>query len=298
MDSIRKLLTMSSLKQLKIATFFALITPMMMAQGRMECYKVTRVADKITTILETVTNGNVNIYIVEGKDSALIIDTGYGTGDIVGYIKTLTKLPLIVVNTHGHRDHVGGDSQFSKVFLHPDDFYMVDTRSNKDAADKHNGKTNPVEDKPVIVGTTTFVPVREGHVFDLGGRKLEVIVVPGHTHGSIVILDKENKILFAGDNTNSIVWLFLKDCYPLEVYLKSLEKVEKLSNHYNIVMPGHNTPLDKAFISDQVGAVKSILDGTCTPFHYNHPFNTFGALEYDYKTAKVAYDPNNLRVKK
>ena len=297
---------MKTLKLFTLAILFAAITPVMIGQGRMDCYKISRSADKVTTILETVSNGNVNIYVVEGKDSALIIDTGYGTGDILGYIRTITKLPLIVVNTHGHGDHVGGDKQFSKVYLHPDDFYMVAPRYDREKQKEYltnmakNDKsyTQKRIDSLINLPAPTFIPVKEGHVFDLGGRKLEVIEVPGHTHGSIVLLDKENKILFAGDNTNSIVWLWLKDCYPLEVYLKSLEKVEKLSNDYNIVMPGHNTPLDKSFISDQVGCVKSILDGTCKPFHYDHPSNKSGALECDYKTAKVAYDANNLRVKK
>lgn len=265
-------------------------------------YKVSRHADNVWTILEGDASSNVNIYVVEGKDSTLIIDTGFGSGDIKSYIQTLTKLPLIIVNTHGHGDHTGGNRQFSKVYLHPDDFYMVGAGGRKMAAmmmiDKPDGKAKPSGDAPAKSGSVTYIPIREGHVFDLGGRKLEVIEVPGHTHGSIVLLDKENKILFAGDNTNSIVWLFLGDCYPLEVYLKSLEKVQKRIDDYNIVMPGHNTPLEKTYISEQIGAVKSILDGTCKPFHYDHPSNRSGALECDYKTAKVAYDPNNLRIKK
>jgi hydroxyacylglutathione hydrolase len=137
--------------------------------------------------------------------------------------------------------------------------------------------------------------LREGHVFDLGDRKLEVIEVPGHTHGSIVLLDKENKILFSGDNSNSIVWLFLNECYPLEVYLESLEKVQKRVNDFNIIMPGHNTPLEKTYISEQIDCVKSILNGTCSSEHYNHPANNSGALVCKFKTAQVAYSPNNLK---
>lgn len=258
-------------------------------------YKISRHADNVWSILEGTPVSGVNIYIVEGKDSALVIDTGFGSGDLKSYIQTLTKLPLIIVNTHGHGDHTGDNHQFSKIYLHPDDFYMlgINTPNNKPG-----DKTNPTNDAPAKHGEVTYIPIREGYVFNLGGRKLNVIEVPGHTHGSLVILDKKNKILFAGDNNNSLVWLFLKDCYPLEVYLKSLEKVENLSDYFNIIMPGHNTPLEKRFISDQIGAVKSILDGTCTPFRYDHPANTMGAMECDYKTAKITYDPNNLREKK
>jgi hydroxyacylglutathione hydrolase len=143
-----------------------------------------------------------------------------------------------------------------------------------------------------------LVSIKDGYVFDLGGRKLEVIEVPGHTPGSICLLDAGNRILFAGDNTNTIVWLFLKDCYPLEVYLKSLQKVEKRIGEFNTIMPGHNGPLDKSFLIDQIGCVKSILAGTCSSVHYDNPSNTNGALICKYGAAQVAYSPTNLFIKK
>lgn len=257
---------------------FAIITcitaPVLFGQDVNSCYQTNKVADRVWAIVESNT---VNIYLIEGKDSALIIDTGYGKGDLKAYIQTLTKLPLIVVNTHGHGDHTGADNQFLKIYAHSDDFELINASLNQ--------KVN-------------LIPVKEGYTFDLGGRKLEVIEVPGHTHGSICLLDSDNKILFAGDNTNAIVWLFLKDCYPLEVYLKSLEKVEKLKNKYNLVMPGHNSPLQNSFISEQIACVKNILDGTCSPVPYNYSSFTAGALLCKYKTSEVAYDPNNLYLKK
>ena len=252
----------------------------MFGQNINSCYKVNKVADKVWAIVETLnSNSNVNIYVVEGKDSAMIIDTGFGTGDLKAYLQTITKLPLIVVNTHGHGDHNGNDTQFSKIYANPGDFDILKASFLR---------KNKTEDSPILA------PIKDGYVFDLGDRKLEVIEVPGHTHGSICLLDAKNRILFAGDNTNTIVWLFLKDCYPLDVYLKSLQKVAKRINEFDIIMPGHNGPLDKEFLIDQIGCVKSILDGTCSPVHYDHPSNKMGALLCKYKTAQVAYDPNNL----
>jgi glyoxylase-like metal-dependent hydrolase (beta-lactamase superfamily II) len=223
-----------------------------------------------------VEDNTVNIYLVEGTDSALIIDTGYGTGDLKEFVHSLTSLPVIVVNTHGHGDHTGNDKQFSRIYAHPDDFGMI------------NNRFKDMEEIPVLI------PLKEGQIIDLGDRKLEVIEVPGHTHGSICLIDTLNKVLFAGDNTNGIVWLFLKDCYPLEVYLNSLQKIEQRIKGYNIIMPGHNEPLDKSFIADQITCVKSILDGTCSPVPYEYSSISKGALLCTYKTAQVAYNPDNL----
>jgi len=279
------------------AIFFFMVSFIANGQSVNNCYKVNKVAENVWAIVE---NSTVNIYLVEGKDSALIIDTGYGIGDLKSYLQTLTKLPLIVVNTHGHRDHDGNDYQFSKVYAHPEDFSLIYASYDKEARRitlaSMKKLTDAELDAKVNVAPPTLVPVKEGHIFDLGDRKLEVIEVPGHTHGSICLLDVENKILFAGDHINAIVWLFLKDCYPLEVYLKSLQKIEK--REFNIIMPGHNAPLDKTFISEHIACVKSILDGTCAPVPYNYASFTAGALLCKYKTSQVAYDPNNLRVKK
>lgn len=276
-------------KVLIFAISFYMITPIVLGQDSNSCYKASKVADKVWAIVESA-GTPVNIYVVEGKDSALIIDTGYGTGDLKAYVKTLTNLPLIVVNTHGHGDHNGNDSQFSKIYSHPGDFDMINASFDRE---KRMKSLLPGE----VAAPPTLVPVKDGYLFNLGDRKLEVIEVPGHTHGSICLLDAKNRILFAGDNTNTVVWLFLRDCYPLEVYLKSLQKVEKRSSEFDTVMPGHNDPLPKAFISDQIGCVKSILAGTCSPVPYNKSSFTAGALLCTYQTAQVAYDPNNLRAK-
>ena len=182
-----------------ISVFF--LNTIMFGQETNSCYKVNKVGDKVWVIVE---NNTVNIYLVEGKDSALIIDTGYGIGDLKAYIRTLTKLPLILVNTHGHGDHVGNDPQFPKVYAHPDDFYLINASFDKERRKKailSRAKDQKYTDKELEemanITPPALIPVKEGYVFDLGDRKLEVIEVPGHTHGSICLLDTENKILFA-----------------------------------------------------------------------------------------------------
>lgn len=277
-------------KLLIFAVSFFLSTAFALGQNNNGDYTASKVADRVWAIVESAATP-VNIYLVEGKDSALLIDTGYGYGDLKAYVKTLTKLPLIVVNTHGHGDHNGNNSQFSKIYAHSADFNMLNASFNRE---KRKKAVAPDE----VVAPPTLIPVKEGYIFNLGDRKLEVIEVPGHTRGSICLLDTKNRILFAGDNTNTLVWLFLKDCTPLEVYLKSLQKVAKRSNEFDTVMPGHNEPLPTTFINDQIACVKNILAGTCSPVPYNVGSFSADAMLCTFNNAQVAYDPENLVVKK
>ncbi len=67
-------------------------------------------------------NGADNMYLIEGNDSSLLVDTGLGVADLASFVKKLTSKPLIVVNTHGHPDHAGANYQFEKVYVYPADF--------------------------------------------------------------------------------------------------------------------------------------------------------------------------------
>ena len=87
-----------------------------------------------------------------------------------------------------------------------------------------------------------FVTVKNGHVFNLGGRQLEVIETPGHTPGSICLVDRENKLLFSGDNNNTAVWLFLPESLHLSTYLISLRNLAARISEFKTILPGHGIP--------------------------------------------------------
>ncbi len=258
-------------------------------------FSVSQISPKVWTIGD---HGADNMYLVEGTDSALLIDTGLGIADLASQVIKLTSKPLIVVNTHGHGDHAGSNYQFAKVYVHPADSSAAracnrpEARANASKnmqAGNAPAKSELYKGKPL---NTKLVPVKEGYQFRLGGRTLKVIEAPGHTPGEIILLDIENKLLFTGDNNNVLVWLFLPNCSPLHEYLATLQKEAAMMSRFTVIYPGHGTPLPADFINDQVACVKGILDNTLERKQYksfagNSMVSASGR-------ASVAFNPDNL----
>ncbi len=243
-------------------------------------------------------HGSDNMYLIEGADSAMLIDNGLGTADLTAVVNKLTSKPLIVVITHGHPDHAGADYQFEKVYIHPADsaaarqFNLPETRAASAKSMQQGagpGENELYRGKPF---NTRMIPVSEGRIFDLGGRKIQVIDAPGHTPGEICLLDIGNKYLFTGDNSNTLVWLFLPNSRPLHEYLPTLEKLAARSSEFTTIFPGHGGPLPADFINDQVACVKGILNNTLE----RKPYKSFAgdAMVSVFGRASVTFNPDNL----
>ncbi len=224
--------------------------------------------------------GGVNMYLVAGKEKALLIDTGNPGNISPEDIKAVTNLPLLVVNTHAHPDHSGSNGRFEKVYIHE--------------ADLESGKR-------YSRGNVELVPIKDGYVFDLGGKKLEVVAVPGHTPGSICLLDAQDKLLFGGDTANQETWAQISNV-PLETYKKSMENLLKRKDQYDRVLPGHNDVLPVSYISELIACADEILAGKVQPA--TQPAQPAGrgglmagSLLHKYGSATIRYNPNNLREK-
>jgi hydroxyacylglutathione hydrolase len=262
--------------------------------------RVKKIDDKTWCITD---NGIVNMYLLEGNKKALLIDAGYGVANLNGLLKTITKLPVTVALTHGHRDHSGAAFQFSKIYVNVADFESVKSNNLFEQRKKNSIsilKDYKLKDSEIIKDSLNqklprLKPLKDGEIIDLGGRKLKVIEVPGHTPGSIVFLDVSNKILFSGDHINCPIWLFLNGCLPVETYLKSLEKIKESSGDFNKIYPGHNDPLDNDFLDELIICCKSILDGKCNTEKYVS--SAGDAMKCQYKRAIIAFNPDNLLIK-
>jgi hydroxyacylglutathione hydrolase len=258
-------------------------------------FRISQVADRVWLIED---HQAANIYLVEGNDAALIIDTGLGAADLVSAVRKLTDKPLFVVNTHGHPDHCGANYQFEEIYIHAADsssaHSLMDPESRERTASMmlQGATPSPEETYTGEIYDPRIITVSEGYVFNLGSRYIQVMETPGHTPGGICLLDKENRMLFSGDNNNSLVWLFLQGCTPLSEYLVTLEKQEKRLGEFDTLFPGHGPKMQAGFIRDQIACVKSILDGTCDPKSYESFAGN--ALICTFGRASVAFNPDNL----
>lgn len=185
--------------------------------------------------------GAVNMFLLTGKTRAVLIDCGYGGIDLPAIIRTVTDLPVTVICTHGHIDHAFGSWMFEDVYLHPDDIEVYKEHGSRSMQEKSWARTDMRMLKFYKIPEETFAAQRKRAVshepgsvkmledaqrFDLGGRTLQVLHMPGHTKGSVLVYDVENKVLFGGDNLNGQVWMSLPESVPMEEYGRELKKIE------------------------------------------------------------------------
>lgn len=242
------------------------------------------------------------IYYIEGKERGLLIDTGTGVADLKGLIEEKFHLPYDVVITHGHVDHAGGIGQFDEVHIHPLDNEMalgITTDARKGYAQSLLD-TYPDMKPAFEVGDITerekdprLVPLKEGQKFDLGGKTLEIFELPGHTEGSVCLLDREDKILFSGDNLQPILLLVMEGEDRNEVirkWFKGVEKAKSYRSEFDLMYGGHGF-VDISTIDDLEVCGNGILNGTIkaektkvhifdAPFaHYGNVFVTYVSRE-------------------
>jgi glyoxylase-like metal-dependent hydrolase (beta-lactamase superfamily II) len=192
-------------------------------------------------------------YLVVGDERGVLIDTGFGTGNIQAFVQTLTGKPVDwVANTHGHFDHTAGDGWFSLAFM--------TAAAAETARIPYPSKarlTYPLDYPIQVVG--------EGDKIDLGGRDLEVIEIPAHAPSSVAFLDKKSRVLFSGDEVAPFVMLYWQQDEPqptIEQYARNLEKLVARRSEYDYICWGHGESLlDASLVADCLENVRQILAG-------------------------------------
>jgi glyoxylase-like metal-dependent hydrolase (beta-lactamase superfamily II) len=186
-------------------------------------------------------DAGVRIFILAGRKRALVIDTGRSGCDVRKATESITHLPYDLLNTHADPDHIAGNQAFPTFFMHP---------SEASVYYKLRG------------GTGSFLPVYDGDVIDLGGRELEIVHLPGHTPGSITVLDRKNRCLIGGDPIQAHGQIYMFGIHrDLHSYSYSLKKLEERSD-FDLIYPSHaDLPISREIIPDLISAAEDILAG-------------------------------------
>jgi glyoxylase-like metal-dependent hydrolase (beta-lactamase superfamily II) len=211
-------------------------------------------------------------YLAFGKKRAALIDTGTGIGDLRQVVSELTELPLAVVNTHTHWDHIGSNFQFKEITCFNDEDCVRKLREGASHERLLPSITGDSIWKPLPEGfdasTWKIPPVKptslleDGDSVELGERTLEVISTPGHSPGSICLLDRKNRILFTGDTFFPGPLYAYPDDVNLDDYMASLRKLNDRMGEYDYLCSGHNDPWVKSeVIARVVKALEEILEG-------------------------------------
>lgn len=194
--------------------------------------------------------------LLTGTKKALLIDTGYGFGDVRSAVREVTEKPLTVVNTHGHLDHTCGDYWFEEVWLAEEDWDLMrrhntpqfregSIRMQEHAMDWSTGKE--IYGLPADFDSISYIagnpdlrvlPLEEGQVFDLGGKMIRTIATPGHTRGGMSFLYEEENWLYVGDSANPALWLFDEDAADRETLIQTYDKI--LMMHPDRIYGGHS----------------------------------------------------------
>lgn len=205
-------------------------------------------------------------YLIEGKEKALLVDGLSGVGSLKAFVRELTDLPVELVLTHSHPDHMGAAFEYGRCFLHPDDIsglYEAGDAPRRYAFAASGAKDFALrmEDTVPCVPVVTL-PVEDGHVFDLGGTRLEVVAVPGHTWGSIVLLDRDARVVYSGDAVNANTLLFLGGA-SIEQYRESLLHLQSFEAAYDVLWGGHGgVSVPKRIVPEAIALCAEIMGGT------------------------------------
>jgi glyoxylase-like metal-dependent hydrolase (beta-lactamase superfamily II) len=234
-------------------------------------------------------NGESSGYLVCGEKKAAVIDTMNGIDDVHAVVREITDLPLMVINTHGHCDHICGNIYFDcDCFLHPDDTELAHEHTSfpefKKFCSERNLKMPP------------FKAIHDGDVIDLGGLTLEIILLPGHTLGSICLLLKEKRILFTGDGINQHLWMQLDTSLPLKVFLKNLDKISWVKEKADKILHGHTREfVDISLFDDLRSGIKQIIE---TGGKGSTEYKWFGGISkqfpFDSKGSVICFSEDKL----
>jgi glyoxylase-like metal-dependent hydrolase (beta-lactamase superfamily II) len=189
-------------------------------------------------------------HLIVGNERAILFDTGIGLLPIRPVVERITDRPVTVLNSHTHFDHVGGNAEFSSVLAIDSDY----TRANM-AGFEHRIIATEFAPEAFCIPPPSGVDldvihtrpwkasgyIADGEILELGGRRLEILHVPGHAPDATALLDSENGLLFTGDTFyDAELWLYAPET-NLDEYDRAITRLATIEKDVKYLLGSHTS---------------------------------------------------------
>jgi len=236
-------------------------------------FEIYEISDGVLAIVEPFHFEETISFLVQGSEKAVLIDTGMGVGDIRAEAQRLTSLPIAVINTHWHYDHIGGNYQFRDVWAYDNDFEVGKMERGMTVAEASPQMSPNRVCRPLPAGfdpsnyeiRRCAVTRRLRHLeqVDLGQRSLIIHHTPGHSPGGICLFDTEDRILFTGDTYYPGTMYANLQRSDFRTFLSSIKYLAGLVKDVSFLATSHNeSKVASSEIRDALKGFEQINAGT------------------------------------
>ena len=235
---------------------------------------ITKIEENIYVITD---RANCCANLVVGTERALLFDTCVGADDMLAAVSKITDLPLLVIASHGHFDHIGGSIYFDEVYMRKEEFALFEEYSDdiitgwiKDLCGLKETDSYHYESR----GFKQFKPL-DFDRFDLGDMECQVIPLPGHTIGSVGIYIPSRKVLLSGDALTPVMCMNFSNHGPLSMEYQTLQMVQKMDVDYYLTSH-HNYKMGKEEIGRMIECIDQCKGKRFHEYQYPTPPYSMG----------------------
>lgn len=236
-------------------------------------YTVAQVHTNIYALAEFSHWELVVSYLVVDTNNAFLIDTGMGYASMKKEIEKITRLPIRVLLTHTHWDHIGSMNEFERVYVFDHPFELASAQKGfhaKDIAELSNigmFSDGYTPKKFSVKGKKLHRKLHDGQSISSDNFDIKVLHTPGHTPGSVCFYIPQFHALFTGDTLYpGPLYAQLPESNPQD-YVHSIDKLKKFGNEKLLILPGHNAVTAKNNLLQEASKLFHRLDHSTKAAH-------------------------------